>query len=88
MQRSLCTPSSAINNGPGLVDACLAAASQPAKLVANGLVAGQYLAPNFEFIFPENVKQGDIPVPFDLWHLPFIRFGERNGTPPLLPQPW
>ena len=88
MQRSLCTPAAAVNNGPGLVDACLAAASQPAKLVANGLVAGQYLAPNFNFIFPENVKQGDIPIPNDIWHLPFIRFGENNGTPALTPQPW
>lgn len=88
IQRSLCTPAAAVNNGPGLVDACLAAASQSAKLVANGLVAGQYLAPNFEFIFPENVKQGDIPIPYDIWHLPFIRFGESNGTPALTPQPW
>ena len=88
MQRSLCTPVAAVNSGPGLVDACLAAASQKANLVANGLVAGQYLAPNFEFIFPENVKQGDIPIPYDIWHLPFIRFGETNGTPALIPQPW
>ena len=88
IQRSLCTPAAAVNNGPGLVDACLAAASQKANLVANGLVAGQYLAPNFEFIFPENVKQGDIPIPYDIWHLPFIRFGETNGTPALTPQPW
>ena len=88
VQRSLCTPAAPFNNGPGSVDACLAAASQTAKLVANGLVAGQYLAPNFEFIFPENVKQGDIPIPYDIWHLPFIRFGEINGTPALIPQPW
>ena len=88
IQRSLCTPAAAVNGGPGLVDACLATASLPANLVANGLVAGQYLAPNFEFIFPENVKQGDIPVPYDIWHLPFLRFGETNGTPPLTPQPW
>ena len=87
MQRSLCTPKATLNGGPSLVDACLVAASRPAKLVANGLVAGQYLAPNFNFIFPENVKQGDIPIPYDLWHLPFIRFGE-NGTPALTPQPW
>ena len=88
MQRSLCTPAAALNTGPGLVDACLTAASQPAKLVANGLVAGQYLAPTFEFIFPENVKQGDIIIPYDIWHLPFIRFGETNGTPALNPLPW
>ena len=86
MARSLCTPAAAVNGGPGLVDACLATAS--ANKVANGLVAGQYLAPIFEFIFPENVKQGDITVPNDVWHLPFIRFGESNGTPALFPQPW
>ena len=83
VQRSLCTPK-ADANGFGSIEACLASASK----VANGLVAGQYLAPNFEFIFPENVKQGDIPIPYDIWHLPFIRFGEINGTPALTPQPW
>ena len=83
VQRSLCTPK-ADANGFGSIEACLATASK----VANGLVAGQYLAPNFEFIFPENVKQGDIPIPYDIWHLPFIRFGEINGTPALTPQPW
>ena len=88
VQRSLCTPKAAVNNGPGLVDDCLKTASQTANLVANGLVAGQYLAPNFEFIFPENVKKGDIPIPYDIWHLPFIRFGEGIVTPALTPQPW
>ena len=85
MARSLCTPKAAVNGGSGLVDACLATAT--ANKVANGLVAGQYLAPIFEFIFPENVKQGDITVPNDVWHLPFLRFGE-TGTPALSPQPW
>ena len=86
VQRSLCTPAAAISNGPGSIDACLNTASL--TTVANGLVAGQYLAPNFEFIFPENVKQGDIPIPYDIWHLPFIRFGEGTVTPALTPQPW
>ena len=43
-------------------------------------LAGEYTAPTFEFIFPENVKPGDLLVPFDFWHLPFIRFGEGAGT--------
>lgn len=86
MARSLCTPTAAVNGGPGLVDACLAAS----PVVANGIVAGQYLAPVFEYIFPENVKAGDIPIPFDLWHLPFLRSGETGGSaaPTLVPQPW
>jgi hypothetical protein len=86
MARSLCTPTAAVNGGPGLVDACLAAA----PVVANGVVAGQYLAPVFEYIFPENVKAGDIPIPYDLWHLPFLRSGETGGSaaPALTPQPW
>ena len=88
MARSLCTPTAAVNNGPGLVDACLATASLPANRVANGLVAGQYLAPVFEYIFPENVKPGDPIIPNDIWHLPFLRSGETNGTPALNPLPW
>ncbi len=55
---------------------CLANAPK----VANGLVAGQYHAPTFEFIFPENVMPGDPIVPFDLWHLPFLRYGEGANT--------
>jgi hypothetical protein len=88
MARSLCTPTAAVNGGPGLVDDCIAKASLPANRVANGLVAGQYLAPVFEYIFPENVKPGDPIIPFDIWHLTFLRNGETNGTPPLSPQPW
>ncbi|MEP6817871.1 MAG: fibronectin type III domain-containing protein, partial [Marmoricola sp.] len=64
--------------------------------VANGLAAGQYYAPTFGFIFPENVKPGDVLVPYDLWHLPFLRFGEGAttksaigpGVGPLEPTPW
>uniref|UniRef100_UPI003983B98B fibronectin type III domain-containing protein n=1 Tax=Lapillicoccus sp. TaxID=1909287 RepID=UPI003983B98B len=64
--------------------------------VANGLAAGQYFAPTFEFIFPENVKPGDLLIPFDFWHLPFLRFGEGAttaspigpGVGPLEPTPW
>jgi hypothetical protein len=92
--RSLCTPTAAVNNGPGLVDKCLTDANDATKpsynVVANGILAGQYLAPVFEYIFPENVKAGDIPIPYDLWHLPFLRLGETGGSaaPALVPQPW
>jgi hypothetical protein len=93
MQRSLCRPVNPVNQrAPDQqnilpiatsVDSCLAAA----PVTANNLVAGQYLAPVFEFIFPENVKAGDPIIPNDLWHLPFLRNGEA-GTPALSPQPW
>ncbi|MEA2381986.1 MAG: hypothetical protein QOH72_1957 [Solirubrobacteraceae bacterium] len=84
--RSLCEPQAQLDQA--LLDACL----NNAPKVANGLVAGQYYAPTFEFIFPENVSTGDPVVPFDLWHLPFLRYGEGGNTPtgvgPLEPTPW
>jgi hypothetical protein len=91
VQRSLCAPTATADQP--LLDACLLNAPK----VANGLVAGQYVAPTFEFIFPENVKPGDSIVPNDFWHLPFLRFGEgaANPSPPngpsvgaLIPTPW
>jgi hypothetical protein len=84
--RSLCKPS--MTAGQPALDACLRGAPEE----ANGLIAGQYAAPVFEFIFPENVRPGDPIVPNDLWHLPFLRNGEGAGTPsgvgPLEPTPW
>jgi hypothetical protein len=84
--RSLCAPEAQLDQA--VLDACL----ENAPKVANGLVAGQYVAPTFEFIFPENVMPGDGVVPFDLWHLPFLRYGEGGSTPsgvgPLEPTPW
>src|SRR3954467_7481400 len=84
--RTLCEPQAQLDQA--LLDACL----NNAPKVANGLVAGQYYAPTFEFIFPENVMAGDPIVPFDLWHLPFLRYGEGGQTPtgvgPLQPTPW
>jgi hypothetical protein len=82
MVRSLCTPAFAATQ-PAL-DQCLA----NAPTVANGLVAGQYQAPIFEYIFPENVQPGAPIVPFDMWHLPHLRFGEGPGVGPLSPTPW
>jgi hypothetical protein len=90
VQRSLCAPQATADQS--LLDACLA----NAPVVANGLVAGQYVAPVFEFIFPENVKPGDGVVPNDFWHLPFLRFGEGAttassvgpGVGALDPAPW
>jgi Fibronectin type III domain len=98
--RSLCTPEAPVNDLAGnpvltKLDACLNK-NDSANQVANGLEAGQYFAPTFEFIFPENVKPGDLLAPFDFWHLPFIVKGEGAttasaigpGVGPLEPTPW
>jgi hypothetical protein len=79
--RSLCTPQAPVNDLAGnpvltTLDTCLNNAAK----TANGLAAGQYTAPTFEYIFPENVKPGDALVPFDFWHLPFIAKGEGSTT--------
>ena len=95
VSRTLCNPdttgtpsagnaNSSVNNikaTPG----CLT--SQP---VANGLNAGRYQAPNFTFIFPENLQKGDPVVPNDLWDLGFLSNGEggAHGQGPLFPTPW
>jgi len=91
-QRTLCAPTPLSVTGltidQGALDGCFAANETPARLVANGLSAGQYQAPTFEYIFPENVKPGDALVPNDLWHLPFLKNGEVVGVGALSPTPW
>jgi hypothetical protein len=79
--RSLCDPTKLSGSG---LDDCLNNASK----VANGLKQGQYTAPIFEYIFPENVRPGDVIVPNDLWDLGFLSTGEGPGTGPLTPAPW
>jgi hypothetical protein len=97
-QRSLCLPTpldpTVTTVNQVALDSCL----NNAPRVANGLQAGEYTAPTFEFIFPENVKPGDQIVPNDLWHLPFLRSdvptpptGVAVGPAdpgPLMPTPW
>jgi hypothetical protein len=98
--RSLCTPQAPVNDAAGnpvltALDTCLNK-NDATNQVANGLAAGQYFAPTFEYIFPENVKPGDLLVPFDFWHLPFVAKGEgavtapavTPGVGPLEPAPW
>jgi hypothetical protein len=46
-----------------------------AKTFANGIVAGQYHAPNFEFIFPENLVAGGPQVALPLQEFPFLTSG-------------
>lgn len=43
--------------------------------VANGLIAGQYLLPNFEFIFGENLTFGQPLIPNNFQDLPFLFCG-------------
>ena len=43
-----------------------------------GIVAGRYQAPNFDFIFPENLAVGDPPVPLNFSDLTFL----VNGSGP------
>jgi hypothetical protein len=90
--RSLCDPANINGTAPligpdGKNTATLVPCLQRAP-AANGLFAGTYLAPQFEFIFPENVVVGDPIVPANLWDLPFLQLGEGPGTGPLTPTPW
>ena len=64
---------------------------------ANGLQAGQYLLPNFEFIFSENLVFGDPLVPNNFQDLPFLFCGSGPVDGPgtaspvvgqLDPPPW
>jgi hypothetical protein len=71
-------------------------------LSANGIQAGQYRAPNFEFIFPEVVRTGDRIVPNNFQDLYFLYCGSGPIEPapfdtvsatspvagPLDPSPW
>jgi hypothetical protein len=75
--------------------------NNPAGKYANGLVAGQYNAPNFEYIFTENLFLGDPVLPNNFQDLAFLACGSGPLTtatgagviPPILvgaldPTPW
>jgi hypothetical protein len=75
--------------------------TNPAGKYANGLVAGQYNAPNFEFIFTENLFLGDPVLPNNFQDLAFLACGSGPLTtataagiePPIVvgaldPAPW
>ena len=56
---------------------------------ANGLSTGEYTAPTFEFIMPENTIPGDPIVPGNYWSLGFLMNGEgAGGVGPLTPPAW
>ena len=87
--RSLCVPTPVDTTTTTVNQAALDACFKNAAQKANGLQPGQYVAPVFEYIFPENVKPGDLQVPNDLWHLPFLVNGEGAGNAgALVPAPW
>jgi hypothetical protein len=84
---------------------CGGAVSQPCRMpaaprtYANGLIAGQYHAPNFEYIFAENLILGDPLLPANLQDMAFLYCGSgplgtptAGATPPrvgqLDPAPW
>jgi hypothetical protein len=46
----------------------------------NGLVTGQYNAPIFEFLFPENLGIGSTPVPLNFNEMPFLANGTWGGA--------
>jgi hypothetical protein len=52
----------------------------PVGKYANGLVAGQYNAPNFEYIFPENLFLGDPLLPNNFQDLAFLACGSGPLT--------
>ena len=87
--RSLCDPAN-INATAPIIGSASSAEVQCLKRApaANGLFAGQYLAPVNNFIFPENLLRGDVPVPNNFWDLGFLATGEGPGTGPLMPTPW
>jgi hypothetical protein len=71
----------------------------PAGKYANGLVAGQYNAPNFEYIFAENLFLGDPVLPNNFQDLAFLACGSgplttatAGSNPPIVdtldPSPW
>lgn len=94
MSRSLCYPEVPVAAGlpadldtlghSAALDKCYS--NKVAAPIANGLVVGQYTAPVFGFIFPENTKPGDPIVPNDFWSLPFLVNGDVVG--PLNPTPY
>jgi hypothetical protein len=79
VSRSLCTVNGVSNNWttcsmPGTRQV-LWGQTGTLEYHANGLLASQYRAPNFEFIFPETLLAGDPIVPADFQDLPFLYCG-------------
>ena len=63
---------------PSTTDPTGTALSSP-TLAANGLIYGQYNAPDFEFVFPENLLVGSPQLTYNFQDFPWL----VNGTGPL-----
>jgi hypothetical protein len=89
VSRTLCDPANINTRMPKLGDdqsdlvPCLLRAE-----VANGLHAGQFAAPVFDYIFPEALIPGDPAVPNNFWSFGFLMNGESPAVGPLTPSPW
>jgi len=72
VSRTLC-----VDQPTGAFDTCRVETSggAAANTFANGLVAGQFSLPNFDFIFPENLVAGQWLVPNNFQDLPFLFCG-------------
>ncbi|MCX7106833.1 MAG: hypothetical protein NTV66_04540 [Methylococcales bacterium] len=95
VSRSLCTSKTV----PCYIPQAYLDPKNPAGKYANGLVAGQYNAPNFEYIFPENLFLGDPVLPNNFQDLAFLACGSgplttpsAGSNPPIVaaldPAPW
>ncbi len=97
--RSLCDPANINSTAKQFLPAVTNPTQVPClnrAVTANGLRTGQYFAPTFEYIFPENVVAGDPIVPNDFWAMGFLINGEGGSGAPgdtlqaggLTPTPW
>ncbi len=95
VSRSLCTS----KTQPCYIPQAYLDPNNPAGKYANGLVAGQYNAPNFEYIFAENLFLGDPVLPNNFQDLAFLSCGSgplttatAGSNPPIVgpldPAPW
>jgi hypothetical protein len=70
VSRTLCA-----DQPTGAFTSCRVDNNAGSNTFANGLVAGQFSLPNFEFIFPENLIAGQALVPNNFQDLPFLYCG-------------
>lgn len=82
--RGMCDNNWAVCSMPGENQTYWGTLATP-KDFANGLTAGQYRAPNFEFIFAEATIQGDPAVPANMQDLPFLYCGTGPLTTMTVP---
>jgi hypothetical protein len=75
VSRNLCGNNWAVCSMPGEKQVYWGTVATNVQAYANGLIAGQYKAPNFDFIFAEPTTLGDPAVPANLQDLPFLYCG-------------